>query len=1680
MADLVGKLGQTIKGSMSSFGSGFKQAAISGNPALFGAALNGVEKGLGAIGKEFQKDREDRRRDRQFNEENQNEQRKLDNDILKSLRNIEKLLEAVLGGKKEKSGTGFLGSLLAGLTAALGKFLDDIQGWGKKIVDFFTKTFDALAKKFNDAVKFLKSGLNKFIQFFDDLIGRLPNLGPKIKQFFDNIGKFFDDIFKSIRGSKLGQFAEDIIKGIKDFFTNAFSRLKSSAFVQFFDDIVTGVKNFFTDAFSRLKSFSLTGFFDTIVTKLAKVFDVEIDLFNRLKSIFQTEFFNGRLIQSFDDLAKVFSETGIFGKFAATLGLVFETLKTGVIDRVMGVFSNMGGFFKGISEFTGLDDFMKMTGAGLAKALKALPIIGNFIMLIEGIFAAFDTEEIAKALDKEVTEVTLFDRFKALIAGILGSIFGLLDLAAMAIKAVFDIDLTSGEDSYQKRVTRFLTSFISDSLEWVGSFFQLIGGVLKLDGAQIKDAMTNMSLIVGDWIVSTMNMMIRVLNGVSGFILDSVKKVAKYVPGGEKLVDSVREAVTITELDNTYATERKRLRDQRRKESASAKTKESASAKTTKPTSSNYSGPPGSGATGGAAGKLTPQAQYALDYFINAGYTPAQAAGLVANLQAESGASLNTKAIGDYKSGVGTAFGIAQWRGDRASRFKSLYGKDVLSASLDEQLAYVVWELANTEKSAGDKLRGAKTEAQAAAIVDRLYERSAGRSTNQRMSGAGTLLASYRPRGGSGGPMDPTSTSYRPGGGSGGPMASQNFPVQSQQERQMTEAVAEAIIESPNRDNQQIALMQSAERREIQYRQEDNKYRTEREQLEKQFYSTLENGYKNILTAMAGGYGQGMPGSGRSAIQQAIAPGMQKFAEKIFGKQMGGQVGGIFTQLVGSYSDQIIETVIAPMFGGQSKQANRFITSLASGNKKNAMEDLIYGMTGAATGMRSALGYDEGAAKIAKELATLTGTPFSPLFNLDKEQRKAQDQARLVSDPIVNAQYDSMNQLANRLTDQRAGGGTMVIAPSGEVLSPSGASSSYYTASGIPSYGGGGVTSVATPGFGGPGPLGATTQALGNLGALFLGRRLGVDTSTFGGSLAQGGLTTAIQAGLTGQNIMTALQGYNMVSGLGRNIATAGGRIFSAGAAGGVQQTIGQGMASFGGGMSLGASGGYQNMANFGTMNTAGQVGYVAGVIGAAMTAKSISDAFSGGYKSGVGDAVAVIGSFFDPTGGLIAGAVGGVVNRLFGRKAPEVTDSGITGTLKTDSASLKGYTDILEKGGTYRSDKRYTNYSALPPELVKNIGDSLKSLTQGIKDAGKMMGLDRRGATQSYQDAYNKLLAGTFSQEVRVSLRGKSEEEIKEALQKMIEDFSDAYIRDAFGTALDRFQKEGERLFETFDRLTKAAVAMTGVTEKLRYNFSLLKLSADEFEAAALADRFLDIAGGVDKYAKDVQFYFENFYTKEEQLEYAAEKGQDLMRKSLESVGLDATMSVQNLTNMMGETFEDARKAYRKVVEDFIAANGGMEEIVRKGDPKVIEQLAKMQGELAQEYFATTRAMQELDRIKGTSKEALTGAARAIFMADMAAAGRSFAVGGITSGPKSGYGAILHGTEAVVPLPDGREIPVELKFPTSELGLNRTFINNIVGNGNASVRSTPTNVITSPPQATSGSAPNRVLSSAY
>ncbi|EYR92615.1 lambda family phage tail tape measure protein [Acinetobacter baumannii 25569_5] len=100
-------------------------------------------------------------------------------------------------------------------------------------------------------------------------------------------------------------------------------------------------------------------------------------------------------------------------------------------------------------------------------------------------------------------------------------------------------------------------------------------------------------------------------------------------------------------------------------------------------------------------------------------WSPEKAAGIVANLEAESG--FKHTAIGDS----GKAFGIGQWHPDRQAKFKQKFGKDIRQSSYQEQLAFVNWELNNNESSAGKKLRQSKSANQAGAIVSRYYERPA-------------------------------------------------------------------------------------------------------------------------------------------------------------------------------------------------------------------------------------------------------------------------------------------------------------------------------------------------------------------------------------------------------------------------------------------------------------------------------------------------------------------------------------------------------------------------------------------------------------------------------------------------------------------------------------------------------------------------------------------------------------------------------------------------------------------------------------------------------------------------------------------------------------------------------------------------------------------------------------------
>jgi hypothetical protein len=107
--------------------------------------------------------------------------------------------------------------------------------------------------------------------------------------------------------------------------------------------------------------------------------------------------------------------------------------------------------------------------------------------------------------------------------------------------------------------------------------------------------------------------------------------------------------------------------------------------------------------------------QAAFDYYVGQGLEPHQAAGIVGNLQGESGQNLNPAAInkGDGRDGS-DSIGIAQWNGPRAEALKAYaVSKGTDWTDLNTQLEFLHSELKGPEAKAYEGLTAAKTPEEA-------------------------------------------------------------------------------------------------------------------------------------------------------------------------------------------------------------------------------------------------------------------------------------------------------------------------------------------------------------------------------------------------------------------------------------------------------------------------------------------------------------------------------------------------------------------------------------------------------------------------------------------------------------------------------------------------------------------------------------------------------------------------------------------------------------------------------------------------------------------------------------------------------------------------------------------------------------------------------------------------------
>lgn len=125
------------------------------------------------------------------------------------------------------------------------------------------------------------------------------------------------------------------------------------------------------------------------------------------------------------------------------------------------------------------------------------------------------------------------------------------------------------------------------------------------------------------------------------------------------------------------------------------------------------------------------------DYLESRGYSHDQAAGMAANILAESNG--NPNAVGDH----GQAYGLAQWHPDRQAAFKQYTGRDIRNSTTQDQLDFMIYELQHgSEQRANQLLLAAKNAQQAGEVMSLYYERpAAGIAEAQRRGNAAVQIA---------------------------------------------------------------------------------------------------------------------------------------------------------------------------------------------------------------------------------------------------------------------------------------------------------------------------------------------------------------------------------------------------------------------------------------------------------------------------------------------------------------------------------------------------------------------------------------------------------------------------------------------------------------------------------------------------------------------------------------------------------------------------------------------------------------------------------------------------------------------------------------------------------------------------------------------------------------------------
>lgn len=184
---------------------------------------------------------------------------------------------------------------------------------------------------------------------------------------------------------------------------------------------------------------------------------------------------------------------------------------------------------------------------------------------------------------------------------------------------------------------------------------------------------------------------------------------------------------------------------------------------------------------------------------------------------------------------------------------------------------------------------------------------------------------------------------------------------------------------------------------------------------------------------------------------------------------------------------------------------------------------------------------------------------------------------------------------------------------------------------------------------------------------------------------------------------------------------------------------------------------------------------------------------------------------------------------KLFGRSAPKITGQGITGSYGFDGFAGQSYADVKAKGGLFRSDKKWTQYTGLDPNIDRTFDMAARQVRGATTDLAKQLGVDLTQQLAGVRVSLGKLTLSADSAEAKAQL----EAYLGDMTDRL---FTEAVRAAGFGNQLDGYYESAD----VFSALSASIALAVGNADELGRALNSMEIE----KVNKAVDYFQDLAG--------------------------------------------------------------------------------------------------------------------------------------------------------------------------------------------------------------------------------------------